>query len=56
MKLLPEVGNLKANHMLAIASIIGIIPLEMYKWVVGGAERGMKILEEISLIYHIETL
>lgn len=48
-KILPEIGNLMANHMLVVASIIGIVPLKSYKWVIGGVEREMKMLENIFL-------
>ena len=36
------IGPLSANHMLAIASIVGIIPLNMFNFVMEGAAEGMQ--------------
>ena len=46
IKILPKIGNLRANHVCAIASIVGIIPLCMYQWIMGGADKGIKLLEK----------
>ena len=41
LKSLPRIGTLRANHIIAIAAIVGIVPLKMFNWVEGGAERAM---------------
>ena len=41
-KKMKGIGPLSANHMLAIASIVGIIPLNMFNFVMEGAAEGMQ--------------
>ena len=45
VKKLPQIGNLRANHVCAIASIIGIIPLSMFHYIIGGSTKGIELLE-----------
>ena len=44
-KKIKGIGTLAANHMLGIGSIVGILPLQIFEFVMDGAEEGM---EQIS--------
>ena len=44
----PNIGKLRGNHILAVASIIGIVPLKIYIWVIGRADKTLEMLEKNS--------
>lgn len=46
---IPSIGELFSNHVIGIASLIGIVPLSAYPMVTGGANKFIEIIEDVFI-------